>query len=109
MENLHQLAQTSRLIGDVRGLGLMIGVELVLDKETKVRAHQETEQVVQECFQRGLLTLPCGPNSVRFSPPLIISDEQADAAFEIFTDALRAVENGKVPVFSMRAPAHVKK
>jgi 4-aminobutyrate aminotransferase len=109
MANLRQLAQTSRLIGDVRGLGLMIGVELVLDKETKVRAPEETEQVVQECFQRGLLTLPCGPNSVRFSPPLIINEEQADTAFEIFADALAAVENGKVSVFSMEALAQVKK
>jgi 4-aminobutyrate aminotransferase len=107
--NLRQLAQTSRLIGDVRGLGLMIGIELVRDKETKVPAAAETEQVVLECFQRGLLTLPCGPNSIRFSPPLIISQEQADTAFDIFADALAAVENNDVSVFTMKIPAHVKK
>jgi 4-aminobutyrate aminotransferase len=109
MANLRQLAQASCLIGDVRGLGLMIGVELVRDKETKIPAAAETEQVVLECFQRGLLTLPCGPNSIRFSPPLIISEEQADTAFEIFADALAAVESRDSSAFAVKIPAHVKK
>jgi 4-aminobutyrate aminotransferase len=109
MANLRRLAQTSRLIGDVRGLGLMIGVELVRDKETKIPAAAEAEQVVLECFQRGLLTLPCGPNSIRFSPPLIINEAQADRAFEIFADALAAVESRSVSVYPIKVPAHVKK
>lgn len=90
--NLRDLAKTSRLIGDVRGLGLMIGVELVKDKETKKKARKETDQVVLECFKRGLLTLACGSNSIRFSPPLVISEAQADIAFEIFAEAVAAVE-----------------
>ncbi len=90
--NLRELAEESRLIGDVRGLGLMIGVELVRDKETKEMAKEETDRVARECFERGLLVLPCGPNSIRFSPPLIITEAQADAAFEIFAEALLAVE-----------------
>jgi 4-aminobutyrate aminotransferase len=109
MANLRQLAMTSHLIGDVRGLGLMIGVELVQEKATKIRATAETEQVVLECFHRGLLTLPCGPNSIRFSPPLIISEEQADTAFEIFAEALAVVENSNASVFPMKVPAYVKK
>jgi len=92
MQNLRELAEESRLIGDVRGLGLMIGVELVRDKVTKEAAKKETEQVVYECFKRGLLTLPCGPSSIRFSPPLTITEEQADTAFEIFAQALAEVE-----------------
>lgn len=90
--SLLDLADESRLIGDVRGLGLMIGVELVTDKRSKTRARAETEQVVQECFRRGLLVLPCGPNSVRFSPPLVITETQADTAFELFAEALAKVE-----------------
>ena len=86
------LAETSRLIGEVRGLGLMIGIELVKDKETKEKAEEETNQVKLECFKRGLLVLPCGPNSIRFSPPLIITESEADVAFGIFADALAAVE-----------------
>jgi 4-aminobutyrate aminotransferase len=93
MNNLEELAEESRLIGDVRGRGLMIGVELVKDKGTKAMAKQEANQVVQECFKRGLLLLTCGPNSVRFSPPLILTEAQADTAFQIFADALAEVEN----------------
>jgi len=92
MKNLCDLAEESRLIGDVRGLGLMIGVELVKDKETKARAKKETDQLTLECFKRGLLVLPCGPNSIRFSPPLIITEAETDTAFEIFSDALIEVE-----------------
>ncbi len=92
LESLRQLAETSRLLGDVRGLGLMIGVELVRDRETKEMAEEETDQVTVECFKRGLLVLPCGSSSIRFSPPLIISREQAEVAFEIFAEAVGRVE-----------------
>jgi 4-aminobutyrate aminotransferase len=92
--DLRELAQESRLIGDVRGLGLMIGVEMVKDKETKEIAKAETDAVMLECFKRGLLLLPCGPNSMRFSPPLIITEAQAGTAFEIFAEALAEVEKG---------------
>jgi 4-aminobutyrate aminotransferase-like enzyme len=74
----------------------MIGVEMVKDKETKEMAKQETDGIILECLQRGLLLLPCGPNGIRFSPALIITEAQADAAFEIFAEALRKVERGKV-------------
>jgi 4-aminobutyrate aminotransferase len=89
---LHGLASESRLLGDVRGLGLMIGVELVRDKTTKTRAIKEAKRVVAECFKRGLLLLPCGPNSIRFSPPLILTETQAETAFQIFAESLAAVE-----------------
>jgi 4-aminobutyrate aminotransferase len=92
MGNLRSLAGESRLIGDVRGLGLMIGVELVKDKVTKIRAKKEVEELVLACFRRGLLILPCGSNSIRFSPPLIVTESQADAAFQIFADALAEIE-----------------
>ncbi len=92
MGNLQDLAEESRLIGDVRGRGLMIGIELVTDKETKAKAKKETDEVMLACFNRGLMVLPCGDNSIRFSPPLVITDAQADTAFEIFADALVEVE-----------------
>jgi 4-aminobutyrate aminotransferase len=81
------------MIGDVRGLGLMIGVELVKDKTTKEKAKHETEEIMLECFKRGLMVLPCGPNSIRFSPPLIITQKEADIAVEIFAEALHEVES----------------
>ncbi len=89
---LKQLAETSRLIGDVRGLGLMIGVELVKDRTTKARGDEEAEAVMQGCFRRGLIVLSCGPNSVRFAPPLMITEEQADVAVDIFGEAVKEVE-----------------
>jgi 4-aminobutyrate aminotransferase len=92
--NLRDLAKKSRLLGDVRGLGLMIGVELVKDKESKVRAKEETDQLMRASFRRGLLLLPCGPNSMRFSPPLTITEQQADLAFKIFAEALAEIESG---------------
>jgi len=89
---LRQVAAEHPLIGDVRGLGLMIGVELVRDRQTKERATTETEEVMLGCFHRGLLVLPCGPNTIRFSPPLIITREQAETAVQILAEAVAEVE-----------------
>lgn len=80
------------MIGDVRGRGLMVGVELVRDRATKERAGDERNAVVTAAFQRGLLVLGAGMNSIRFSPPLILTREQADTAVRIFDQALSAVE-----------------
>ncbi len=96
MAKLADLAESSRLIGDVRGRGLMIGVELVQDKVTRKKAVREAEQVMLGCFKRGLLTLTCGPNSIRFSPPLIITEAEADTAFQIFAEAVMEVEKAGV-------------
>ena len=90
--NLEDIAKDSKMIGDVRGLGLMIGVEMVKDKVTKERAKYETEEIMTTCFEKGLMVLPCGPNSIRFSPPLIITQKQADTAVEIFAEVLFEVE-----------------
>lgn len=91
-ENLHGIAKSSKMIGDIRGLGLMISVEMVLDKDSKEKAKYETEEVMNACFERGLMVLPCGPNSIRFSPPLNITQQEADTAVEIFAEALFDVE-----------------
>jgi len=80
------------LIGDVRGRGLMVGVELVRDRQTKERATTERDAVVNTAFRRGLLVLGAGKNAVRFSPPLTLTGEQADEAIRIFDEALGEVE-----------------
>ncbi len=84
-------------VGDVRGRGLMIGVELVRDKKTKERAGAERDRVVEACFSRGLLVLGCGENTIRISPPLIITREQADTAMDILEESILAVEKGAKP------------
>jgi 4-aminobutyrate aminotransferase len=89
---LTALAQAHRLIGDVRGRGLMIGVELVRDRATKERADRERDAVVTAAFRRGLLVLGAGKNAIRFSPPLVLTAGQADTAVEIFGEALAEVE-----------------
>jgi 4-aminobutyrate aminotransferase len=80
------------LIGDVRGRGLMIGVELVRDRVTKERASSERDAVVLAAFERGLLVLGAGKNAIRFAPPLVLTREQADVAVRLFDEALTEVE-----------------
>ena len=70
----------------------MIGVELVRDRQTKERATDERDAVVNAAFTRGLLVLGAGKNAIRFSPPLVLTREQADTAVRIFDEALTEVE-----------------
>jgi len=92
MNGLASLADRHPLIGDVRGRGLMVGVELVRDRRTKERATDERDAVVTAAFARGLLVLGAGKNAVRFSPPLVLTRDQVDTAVRIFGDALTDVE-----------------
>ena len=94
-DRLAALADTHPLVGDVRGRGLMIGVELVRDRNTKERAVEERDAVVTAAFRRGLLILGAGKNAVRFSPPLVLTREQADTAVKIFDEALADVERAR--------------
>ena len=91
LNGLRALMDKHPLIGDVRGKGLMVGVELVRDRQTKERATDERNAVVDEAFRRGMLILGAGRNAVRFSPPLVLSKAQADTAVRIFDEALTAV------------------
>ncbi len=88
---LEALADKHALIGDVRGRGLMIGVELVRNRQTKERAGRERDEVVAAAFARGLLLLGAGVNTIRFSPPLVLTREQADIAIRLFDEALTEV------------------
>jgi 4-aminobutyrate aminotransferase len=95
MAGLKALADKHPLIGDVRGRGLMIGVELVRDRQTKERATDERDAVVTAAFTRGLLVLGAGRNAVRFSPPLVLTRGQADTAVRLFDEALTEVEGSR--------------
>jgi 4-aminobutyrate aminotransferase len=87
-EGLLALKEKHPLIGDVRGKGLMIGVELVRNRETKERATDERDAVVTAAFYKGLLLLGAGKNAIRFCPPLVLTRTQADTALEIFDQVL---------------------
>jgi 4-aminobutyrate aminotransferase len=90
-DRLRALQDKFPLIGDVRGRGLMVGVEFVRDRQTKERATTERDRVVQEMFRRGVLVLGAGRNSIRFAPPLVITKPQVDTALELFAQSLAAV------------------
>ncbi len=85
---LKNLAEKYECIGDVRGLGMMLGVEFVTDKQSLKPDPELRDRVEMTCYQKGLIILGCGTNSVRWSPPLILSKENADVALEIFDEAL---------------------
>jgi 4-aminobutyrate aminotransferase len=87
---LQELEATCDVIGQVRGEGLMIGVEIVTSKASRDRFADLRNRIVDDCFEQGLLILGCGENSIRFSPPLVITEEQAQVAVEIFA---RAIQN----------------
>jgi 4-aminobutyrate aminotransferase len=80
------------LVGDVRGRGLMIGVEIVTDKEAKTQGGAERDRIVELAFERGVLFLGCGPNSIRIAPPLVVSAEQVDNALDVLEECIGIVE-----------------
>ena len=91
MTELRELQKSMECMGDVRGKGLMVGVELVKDRDTKERATDWRNEVIQKAFQKGLLLLGCGENTIRFSPALTVTVEEIDVCLSIFEESLREV------------------
>jgi 4-aminobutyrate aminotransferase len=89
MDGLRELQNEFEVIGDVRGLGLMVGAELVKDRETKERAPELVAKVIDHAFQNGLLLLSCGQNTIRFCPALTVSREEIDVCLDILGTVLR--------------------
>ena len=81
-----------RYVGDVRGRGLMIGIEVVRDQKTREKAPELRNRIVHSAFEKGLLILGSGDTTLRISPPLIIDEEQADFAVRTLEECLREVE-----------------
>ncbi len=92
MDALEEIKSRHPSIGDVRGKGLMIGVEFIKDRETKEPDHDLTERVVELGYERGLLMLSCGKSVIRIAPPLAITKSEMEAGLKIFEDALTAAE-----------------
>jgi 4-aminobutyrate aminotransferase len=88
LASVRALAEQQPLIGDVRGRGLMIGIELVRDRETKVRATDERDAIVDRMFAKGVLVLGAGRNAIRLCPPLVLTTEQADYCVRMLGEAL---------------------
>jgi len=92
LERLHGWKRSHPLVGDVRGRGLMIGIELVRDKATREPATALRNRVETLAFEKGLMLLGCGETSLRLCPPLIVSKEEASVALDILEDSLTQVE-----------------
>lgn len=93
MSGLRALQKQYECIGDVRGKGLMAAIELVEDRETKTPAHQMRAGIIQAAFQKGLLLLGCGANSIRFSPALTVSDDEIDTCLTILEEVIRGASH----------------
>jgi len=81
-----------RHVGEARGLGLMIGIEIVRSRESKERAPELRDRLEDLAFHRGLLVLGAGPNSIRLSPPLIVNEEQCRFALDTLESCLAEIE-----------------
>lgn len=89
VKRLRELAEWHTIIGDVRGLGLMVGMELVRDRSTKEPAREERETILRHAFERGLVLLPAGESVIRFSPPLIVDEEDIDVGIDILDRVMK--------------------
>jgi 4-aminobutyrate aminotransferase len=89
MEGLVKLQQSHECMGDVRGKGLMVAVEFVKDRETKEPARTWRNDIIKHAFQKGLLLLGCGENSIRFCPSLTVNTAEIDKCLSIFDDVVR--------------------
>lgn len=93
LKGLCEQQRDHECMGDVRGKGLMVAVELVKDRETKEPAKDWRDNVIKNAFRKGLLILGCGENSIRFCPSLTVSSEEIDVGLSIFDEAVRASVN----------------
>jgi 4-aminobutyrate aminotransferase len=92
MDALEEIKARHPSIGDVRGKGLMIGVEFVQDRETKEPAKELTDRVVELGYERGLLMLSCGKSVIRIAPPLSMSKNEIDEGLRLFEEAVIMAE-----------------
>src|SRR5262250_2851912 len=91
MQRMADWPRKYRVVGDVRGRGLMIGVEIVKDQKTKEYANDLRDKIVELAFERGILFLGCGPSTVRISPPLVVTRDEADAAIDVLEESIEIV------------------
>jgi 4-aminobutyrate aminotransferase len=80
-----------KLVGDVRGRGLMIGVDIVKDKTTKEYGAAERDRIIEKAFEHGVLFLGCGPSSIRLCPPLVVTRGEADVALDVLEECIEQV------------------
>ncbi len=95
MKRLGNLKDECEILGDVRGKGLMIGAEIVEDKDTKKSAKEKASKIMLRCWKRGIAVITCGVSTLRIAPPIIVTRELVDAAMDIVEDVIKEVEKEK--------------
>ena len=80
------------IVGDIRGLGLMVGIELVKSQQTREPHPEARKKIIQRAFEQGVLVLGCGESTVRFMPPLLVERGQIDFALEVLEKCVAEVE-----------------
>ncbi len=93
LERLRTWTAKHAAVGDVRGRGLMIGVEIVRDQKTREVAGPLRDRIVDLCFERGLLILGCGETTIRLAPPLIVNEHEATIALDILEESISIAEH----------------
>jgi 4-aminobutyrate aminotransferase-like enzyme len=94
-KRLFELMDTHASLGDVRGIGLLLGVEIVKDREKKTPDPEVAGKICREAFKRGLFVLNMGSyggKALRIAPPLIITRDQVDKSIEILSESMRAAQ-----------------
>jgi 4-aminobutyrate aminotransferase len=97
LKRLEELKEESNIVGDVRGKGLMIGVEIVANKEDKKPAPDKAREVIMRSWKHGVAVITCGVSTIRIAPPLNITRELVDSALEIIWDVIKEVERESKP------------
>ena len=97
MARFREMQQKYEMIGDVRGKGLMIGVDLVKDRQTKERARDEAAKIGVCCYEKGLILSFFSNSVLRIAPPLVVSDSQVEQALTTIEESIREVQEGNVP------------
>jgi 4-aminobutyrate aminotransferase len=91
LKRLSAWPKRHKIVGDVRGRGLMIGVEIVKDQQSKEPAAEQRDQIVEFAFERGVLLLGCGPSTIRIAPGLVVTKEEADIAIDVLDECVSIV------------------
>ena len=92
MKRMADWPKKHKIVGDIRGRGLMIGVDIVKDQKTREYGNAERDRIVENAFERGVLFLGCGPSTVRIAPALIVTKDEADVAVDTLEESIAAVE-----------------
>ncbi len=95
MTRLKDMLERYEIIGDVRGIGMMIGVEFVKDKKSKKPAQEERDKVIETAFYNNLLMLPCGESSLRVIPTLTMADKNIEEGMDILENAIKKVNGSR--------------